>query len=193
MWYVPREYNDCVEVRRNGQKESKRCQHVHFPNHPHASRRNPCEAILVKKVRAKQGYILSPIKVYPYKPLKTPIEQFAKRKGFLLSCEKWRTRSVPDGFLCDIYDGKIWERYNSAEGKYFLSSPHSWLLTLNVDWFEPFERGVYSVGANLPRDVRYHPENIVIIPGPRELKKTVKFLFDYFSFRITRGLVTRLM
>ena len=86
------------------------------------------------------------------------------------------------GFFCDIYDGKIWERYNSSEGKYFLSSPHSWLLTLNVDWFEPFERGVYSVGAiymsiqNLPRDVRYHPENIVIIgiiPGPRDPKKTM--------------------
>ena len=44
------EYNDCVEViRRNGQKESKRCQHVHFPNHPHASRRKPCEAILLSK------------------------------------------------------------------------------------------------------------------------------------------------
>ena len=27
----------------------------------------------------------------------------------------------------------------------FLSLPHCYLL--NVDWFEPFERGVYSVGA----------------------------------------------
>jgi len=51
-----------------------------------------------------------------------------------------------------------------------------------VDWFEPFERGVYSVGAiylsiqNLPRDVRYRPENIILVgvlPGPKEPKKTI--------------------
>ena len=89
---------------------------------------------------------------------------------------------VPDVYLCDIYDGDIWAHFNSAEGAHFLTSPYSWLLTLNVDWFEPFERGVYSVGAiylsiqNLPRDVRYHPENIIIvgvIPGPREPTKTI--------------------
>ena len=50
-----------------------------------------------------------------------------------------------------------------------LSSPHCWLLTLNVDWFEPFECGGYSVGAiylsiqNLPRDVRFRPENIILV------------------------------
>jgi len=54
------EFNDCVEVGRNGQKESKLCQHVRFPNHPHESRRKPCKAVLLKKVRAKQGYVLSP-------------------------------------------------------------------------------------------------------------------------------------
>lgn len=176
------DYNDCVEVTRSGQRESKRCKHVHYPNHPQASHRKPCEAMLLKKVQAKQGCVLVPIKVYPYKPLRKSIEQMAKRKGFLSSCEKWRKRSVPDDYLCDIYDGNVWRCYNSAEGQNFLNSPYSWLLTLNVDWFEPFERGVYSVGAiymciqNLPRDVRYLPENIIIvgvIPGPREPKKVI--------------------
>ena len=80
------------------------------------------------------------------------------------SYEKWRTRSVPDGYLCDVYDGLIWRKFNSAEGANFLSSPSCWLLTLNVDWFEPFECGVYSVGAiylsiqNLPCDVCFQPE-----------------------------------
>lgn len=53
---------------------------------------------------------------------------------------------------------------------------------MNVDWFEPFERGVYSVGAvyltvqNLPRDLRYKPENIImvgVIPGPSEPSLTI--------------------
>jgi len=50
-----------------------------------------------------------------------------------------------------------------------------------VDWFEPFECGVYSVGAiylsiqNLPRDVHFQPENILfgVLPGPKEPKKTI--------------------
>ncbi len=55
---------------------------------------------------------------------------------------------------------------------------------MNVDWFQPYERGVYSVGAiyltlqNLPRDQRYKPDNIIIIgiiiiPGPKEPNLTM--------------------
>ena len=130
------EYNDYFEVRSNGQKGSKCCQHVHFPNHPHASRRKPCESLLLKKVKTKRGYILSPIKVYPYKPLKTSIKLLVRRKGFLSSCEKWRIQLVPDEYLCDRYDGDIWAHFNPAEGAHFRTSPYSWLLTLNVEWFE---------------------------------------------------------
>ena len=59
----------------------------------------------------------------------------------------------------------------------FLGSPFCYLLTLNVDWFQPFERDVYSLGAiyltiqNLPRNIRYKPENIILVgimPGPKE-------------------------
>lgn len=72
--------------------------------------------------------------------------------------------------------------FNSESGFNFVSSPYCYLLTLNVDWFEPFERGVYSVGAvyltiqNLPRNERYKPQNIIIVgilPGPSEPKKTI--------------------
>ena len=53
---------------------------------------------------------------------------------------------------------------------------------MNIDWFEPYEREVYSVGViyltiqNLPREERYKLENIVlvgIIPGPKEPKLTI--------------------
>ena len=131
----------------NGQKESKYCNHIGFPKHPQASHRKPCGAMLLKKVKAKRCYILIPIRVYPYKPLKNSIAQLAKRKGFLQSCERWRVQSVPQDFLCDIYDGLVWRQFNSIDFQNFLCSPYCYLLTLNVDWFEPFERGVYSVGA----------------------------------------------
>ena len=41
-------YKDGFEVGRNGLKESKYCDHVCFPKHPHASQRTPCGAMLVK-------------------------------------------------------------------------------------------------------------------------------------------------
>ena len=71
---------------------------------------------------------------------------------------------------------------DTSSGQSFLTFPHCFLLTLNVDWFEPLERGVYGVGAiyltiqNLPRTIRYKPENIIlvgVIPGPKEPKMTI--------------------
>ena len=58
---------------------------------------------------------------------------------------------------------------------------------MNVDWFEPYERGVYSVGViyliiqNLPREERYKLENIVlvvIILGPKEPKLTINIFLS---------------
>ena len=90
--------------------------------------------------------------------LQKSILQLVKRKGFVQCCE--RNRHVPDDFVCDIYDGLVWRNFNSPAGQNFISYPHCYLLTLNVDWFEPFERGAYSVGSiyltvqNLPRNMR---------------------------------------
>ena len=86
-------------------------------------------------------------------------------------------RTVPEGYICDIYDGVFWKKFNSAEKNHFLCSPHCYL---NIDWFEPFERGVCSTGVihlsvlNLPQNECYMIKNIIVvglIPGPREPKK----------------------
>ena len=72
-----------------------------------------------------------------------------------------------------MYDGDIWKHFRTN----FLSVPYSYLLCLNVDWFQPFKHTQYSIGAiyvtiqNLPRRERYKPENVLligIIPGPKE-------------------------
>ena len=66
---------------------------------------------------------------------------------------------------------------SSSDGFMFLTSPFCYLLTINVDWFEPFEGGIYSLGAiyltvqNLPRNIHYKQENLIlasIMPGPKE-------------------------
>ena len=73
------------------------------------------------------------------------------------------------------------------------------MLALNVDWFEPFERGVYAVGAiyltilNLPRSIRYKQENVVlvgIIPGPKEPKLNVNSYLTPLILELKEGWTT---
>ena len=176
-------FEDCVKTSLAGHlRESKRCRHVHFPNHPRVSQRVPCGSLLLRKVKCKRSFRLLPLKVYPYKQLQHSCEQLLKKEGFMEKCEQWRSRTVPEGYLCDIYDGLLWKKFSSVEKNNFLCFPHCYLLSMNVDWFEPFERGVYSTGViyltilNLPRNERYLTENVIIvgiIPGPREPKKSI--------------------
>ena len=172
------EFDDCIE-RRCGNFESKHCKYVHFPNHPILCHRKTCNTLLLKKVRCKNGTNYRPVKCYPYMPLKKSIARLAKKKNFIKNCELWRERQIHQNILCDIYDGEVWETFI---GNNFLTMPYHYLLTMNVDWFEPFERGVYSVGViyltvqNLPPTERNKPENIIVvgvIPGPREPKLTI--------------------
>jgi hypothetical protein len=51
-------------------------------------------------------------------------------------------------------------------------------LMINLDWFQPYDGAIYSTGViyaaicNLPRNIRFHPENMLILgilPGPNEV------------------------
>ena len=106
------------------------------------------------------------------------------RHGFLEACEQWRSRSsiVPPTYLGDVFDGRVRRDFQSPEIKNFLAFPYCYLLTMNVDWFQPYKHHTYSLGAihltiqNLPRTIRYKSENIIlvgIIPGPHEPSRTV--------------------
>lgn len=54
------------------------------------------------------------------------------------------------------------------------NKPSTYGFLLNVDWYEPFKHSVYAIGLvllNLPRHLRYDPQNIIlcgIILGPPE-------------------------
>ena len=165
--------------KRGGKFVSKTCCHRPFPNHPMQQKRLECGTQLMKTVRTKNGSVWKPRKIYPYYSLHKAIQNLASRPGFLECCEQWRERNdfKSYGYLSGIYDGSIWEEY-----KEFVSAPYNYLLTMNVDWFSPFEHGRYSVGViyltiqNLPITIRNNPENIIlvgIIPGPSEPHLTI--------------------
>ena len=164
--------------------DSRTCYHTPTPNHPHRSRRNACGCILMKKQKFKHGILLTPRKVFPYRSVIKSLSILLSKPGMVDLCEQWRHRGLnrdrinEHQFLGDVYDGRIWKKFNSDEYNNFLSTPHSFFLTLNVDWFQPFQRGTcYSTGAiyltvqNLPRQERYRAENLLlvgILPGPSE-------------------------
>ena len=100
-------------------------------------------------------------------------------------CQHWRNRRVSEDMLHDVYDGQLWK---------FLKEEANLLLMMNVDWFRPFKHIQYSAGViyldiqNLPRSIRFKPENLILvscIPGPKEPKKNInsylKPLCDHFG------------
>ena len=176
-------FDDCVIRSRNGSLASKYCQHIPYPNHPQHTRRKVCNTLLLKTVKTKSGVSLQAIKAYSYRSIKASVALLASNTNFLEDCEKWRNRQVkvPPSLLGDIYDGEVWKEFNTSTNG-FLSSPFSYLLTLNVDWFQPYERSVYSIGAiyltiqNLPRNIRYLPEYTILVgvmPGPKEASHSI--------------------
>ena len=177
------DFKDCLEKHRNGEIVSKTCPFVCFPRHPQKSRRKPCGTVLLKSVRTSHGTTaLYPRRLYCHISLIESLQQFLLRPHFFTKCEQWRLREVKPGTLCDVYDGQVWRDFLDFDGKPFPSVPFNFALSLNVDWFQPFQHTSYSVGVmylavqNLPRKERFLAENIIlvgIIPGPTEPSLTM--------------------
>lgn len=134
----------------------------------------------MKRVKTSAGTMsLSPRNMYCYKRLTDSLQEMIQRPDFITKCELWRSRKCVAGQYTDIYDGKIWTDFLHYDGLPFLSVPFNFALTLNVDWFQPFQHTTYSLGViyiailNLPREDRYKTENVIVvgvIPGPNEPK-----------------------
>ena len=91
-------------------------------------------------------------------------------------CHLWHTRKQTEK-ISGIYNGRIWHDFQIFNGKDLLADPHTLGLMLNIDWFKPHKHVQYSVGViyvsimNLPRELRFKYENILIIgliPRPKE-------------------------
>lgn len=161
-----------------------KCNHVEFPNHPRRNLRKPCGTEVTDRVPTTSGFIIKPKMVYPLPSLKAQIIAMYRRPGFESLLEKWTNRDEEADLYTDIYDGEIWKTFPSStdnSAQFFTpdtADSHLGIM-INLDWFQPFDSASYSTGAiygvicNLPREVRFKKENMLILallPGPNEVK-----------------------
>lgn len=117
--------------------------------------------------------------MYVYYSIINTLQRLVSRPNFLEQCEEWRQlcTGVPHGYLTDVFDSRLWQEWTWHDKFSFLDTPGNFHFMLNIDWFQPFQHTQYSVGViylviqNLPRAVRFKPENVIIvstIPGPKE-------------------------
>ena len=80
--------DECIIKLSNG-FESKNCNYVAFPNHPHHSKRSKCGAVLMKKVNIGGKSKLVPKKLFVYHSLIKALEPLVMKPKFLQKCEHW--------------------------------------------------------------------------------------------------------
>ena len=146
--------------------KSRKCSFSEF-------RSSTCDQVLLKTVHSNTGRIfLYPFKVYCYRSIQSHLEHLLLKPGFVELCDEWKHQSRNENLLQDVYNGRVWQQFISI-----LEKPLCLALMLNVDWFQPFDHVVYSVGCvyltimNIPRTLRYKRKHVLlvgIIPGPSE-------------------------
>ena len=171
------DFDSCYDLDEKGNRVAKKCQYIKYPQ----CNMKPCnEVLLINSVytRSKIPHLV-PKKVFCYQSLINSIERLLVYKDILNILNHWKNRDEYNGFLCDIYDGRIWKEFVSEcidDGRLNLG------VMLNVDWFNPFKKAMYSAGGmyltvlNLPRQLRFKEEYSIllgIIPGPKEPSLTI--------------------
>ena len=174
--------DEVVNFRQNETLSIMRCNHIEFPNSSSRKLR-PCDIPLSRKPY-NSGFI-QPELIFPFAGIREQLAAMFRRKGFENSLRHWANRSGFDDILTDIYDGRVWKTFKGTDDE---TSPNFFRpevadshlgLMLNLDWFQPFDGTSHSTGVlyaaicNLPRDIRFKRENLLIIsilPGPNEVR-----------------------
>lgn len=156
---------DCV-VEKNGVRYGKQCQTEVKVRGKFVKCNSPLVKQVICKGNVRKFY---PMKVYCYNSLISSIEKVLKRKEIKEVWQHWRDWETETELLRDVYDGRVWKNFMSFNGVPFLSEFTSIGLMMNIDWFQPFKnRNDYSVGViyfvllNLPRNIRFRSENVII-------------------------------
>lgn len=178
---------------RAGNIQAKKCENVRFSTGKYS---RPCGAKLMKRVILSDNKVdYYPLKLYCYKPISESLENLLRRDGVELDCNLWRHRKVPTGTYADVYDGKVWARFQNVGGKTFLADENNYALMVNCDWFQPFSRRsdlsigvIYMTLQNLPRTVRFRRENLIIVGVIPSLQKEPEYL-RYFLEPMTEELI----
>ena len=97
---------------------------------------------------------------------------------------KERGNLIRSDILPDITDGAFYQNFVDNNGVQYLKNYRNLAGLINVDWLQPYENVNHSVGViylvliNLPREIRFRKENVIIIgviPGPKEPKGNINF------------------
>ena len=148
------------------QQENKICSIIKFPNHPQKSPGSPCSKLILKKVSLKgDKTLLYTRKISCYNSVIKALQSFvAGSSDFQRKCEEWRNRVITEDVMADVTDGRLWKDFQD-----FFQEVGNYGLMLNFDFFQPFKRGIYSVGVlyltvmNLPRSERFKRENVILV------------------------------
>ena len=140
-----------------------------------------CGMPLLKRVVSRSGGPqVYPHLIYCCNDIIPTLKKLFRRKGFYDLCESTRSSGAVDS-MSDVFHGRLWNEFDSSMPA-FLSQKNHYGLFLNVDWYQPYKDRKYAVGViylvilNLPREVRYKRENVILaglIPGPKEPPLTV--------------------
>ncbi len=139
--------------------------------------RAPCGTMLMKTIIGPDGKkkSLYPQKIYCYQSLKVSLQRLINRKDVLTALLKKKT--IHEDVYFDVYDGEAWQTFKDIDGNMYFDNKRNLAGIFNIDWFQPFDSSEHSLGVlylvllNLPREVRFKTENVIIvgiIPGPKE-------------------------
>ena len=159
--------DDCFVEDESGERIPKKCAHIKFPRHPQRNYRLPCGTPLLTKVHMSGGKVkYVPRYTYSYQSIKVSLQRLLNQPGLAEQLEHWRSRHRKEGSMSDIYDGQVWEDFQSQKYDRFLSNKRCYGLMLNFDFFQPYKHVPESYGVfymtlvNLPREQR---ENILLV------------------------------
>ena len=130
----------------------------------------PCNAPLLVRVNRSGGKSkYEPRFLYAYQPIKQSLQRLLKIPGFEEKLEHWRTRESVPHVLSDVYDGNVWQDFQTEKFSFLLKTRRSIGFMLNLDFFQPFKHVQQSYGViyltimNLPRSERFKQKNVLIV------------------------------
>ena len=173
------ERQEVINFRQDDISAVMKCHHVEFPNSNHRKSRS-CKMALSQKIATT----IRPELEFPLASIQQQLAAIFRRPDFENLLRHWANRQQTDNILTDIYDGQVWKNFKETNEedspKFFrndVADSHLGLM-LNLDWFQPYDGTVHSTGViyaaicNLPRDIRFKRENMLILgilPGPNEV------------------------
>ncbi|OAD75512.1 hypothetical protein PHYBLDRAFT_64428 [Phycomyces blakesleeanus NRRL 1555(-)] len=108
-------------------------------------------------------------KSYVYQSLTHALKILFLYPNFEQKIMHWNQEFKITDTLCDVYNGEAWTDLKDNDNEFFVEHPRSLMLTLNIDWFQPFNGTSYSCGAiylvinNLPRSGQFKAENTILV------------------------------